>query len=82
MSENKKSLAQELEEAKAEIARLKEARSPGLSVKITEKGGLSVYGLGRFPVTLYGGQWLKLNGYLPTIVAFIEANKSKMSWKE
>lgn len=53
-----------------------------LSCKVTEKGGLSVYGLGRFPVTLYRGQWERLLGEVDMIKAFIEANKALLSVKE
>ena len=47
-----------------------------------EKGCLSVYGLGRFPVTLYGGQWLRLAKAIPDLVQFIEDNRDSMSWKD
>lgn len=70
-------MIQELEKLRQENAKLKAAK-PGNSMKITEKGGLSVYGLGRFPVTLYRSQWTQLLAMLPTIEAFIEANKDKL----
>jgi len=44
--------------------------------KVTEKGGVSVYGLGRFPVTLYGSQWDKLAANMPAIMAFVDANRA------
>jgi len=47
-----------------------------------EKGCLSVYGLGRFPVTLYGGQWLRLAKAIPQLLEFIEENRDSMSWKD
>lgn len=54
----------------------------GLSMKVTEKGGLSVYGLGRFPVTLYRGQWERLLAEKDTVLAFIETNKALLSVKD
>ena len=53
-------VTEELERLRAENARLKRTASKGVSLKVSEKGGLSVYGLGRFPVTLYKEQWTKL----------------------
>ncbi|MCJ7642719.1 MAG: hypothetical protein MUO29_12585 [Desulfobacterales bacterium] len=50
----------ELERLRAENAALKKTSARGLSLKVSEKGALSVYGMGRFPVTLYKEQWLKL----------------------
>lgn len=65
------------------LAMQEEAQKPrGLSCKVTEKGGLSVYGLGRFPVTLYRGQWERLLNDAPMITAFIETNKALLSVKE
>lgn len=61
---------------------LKAAKNKALTFKIGEKGGLSVCGLGRFPVTLYPRQWLRLVAIVPEIKAFITANHSKMSWKD
>ena len=53
----------------------------GLSAAVSEKGGVSVYGLGRFPVTVYGEQWIRLAKALPAILAFIAANQDKLSTK-
>jgi len=50
----------ELERLRAENERLKRAASRGITIKVSEKGGVSVYELGRFPVTLYQEQWMKL----------------------
>jgi len=50
-------------------------------VKVSTKGAVSVYGLGRFPVTLYAEQWGKLLGMGETITKFIADNKSKLSYK-
>jgi hypothetical protein len=53
-----------------------------VTLKVTEKGGVSMYGLGRFPVTLYRGQWERLLGAADDIQAFINANASLLSVKE
>ena len=58
-------LQAQLDALKAENAKLKEARHKSLSFKVSEKGALSVYGLGRFPVTLYRGQWERLIEAVP-----------------
>ena len=50
-------LKAELERLRAENSKLKQRRSRGVSMKVSEKGGVSIYGLGRFPVTLYKEQW-------------------------
>ena len=72
----------ELERLRAENAALKKTSSRGLSLKVSEKGALSVYGMGRFPVTLYKEQWLKLLEMSEDILAFIKANESKLKTKE
>ena len=72
----------ELERLRAENERLKKAASRGGSIRVSEKGGVSVYGLGRFPVTLYKEQWLRLLDMADEIRTFIrdhaEALKSKV----
>lgn len=72
----------ELERLKAENERLKGAQSRGMSMKVSEKGALSVYGLGRFPVTLYKEQWTKLLGMADDIKAFLRDNDDKLKTKE
>ena len=72
----------ELERLRAENAALKKTSSRGLSLKVSEKGALSVYGMGRFPVTLYKEQWLKLLEMSEDILAFIKANESRLKTKE
>lgn len=52
-----------------------------LSMKVSEKGGLSVYGLQRMPVTLYAQQWERLLGHVDDIKAFIKANSAKLATK-
>jgi hypothetical protein len=73
---------QELERLRAENARLKKTASKGVSMKVSEKGGLSVYGLGRFPVTLYKEQWAKLLDMSDDIRAFIRDNEATLKAKE
>ena len=51
-------------------------------MKVSEKGAVSVYGLGRFPVTLYQEQWLKLLAKADEIIRFIEENRSRLKVKE
>jgi hypothetical protein len=75
-------LKAELERLKAENAELKARGSKGVSIKVSEKGGVSVYGLGRFPVTLYQEQWLKLLDMADDIRAFIRDNEPKLKKKE
>lgn len=75
-------LKAELEKLKAENAALKSRGAKGVSMKVSEKGGVSVYGLGRFPVTLYQEQWLKLLDLAEDIRAFIRENEGKLKKKE
>jgi hypothetical protein len=76
-------LQAELERLRAENEALKQSkRSGAVSMKVSEKGAVSVYGLGRFPVTLYQEQWTKLLAMAPEIKTFIEDNKSKLKTKE
>ena len=57
-------------------------RSGAMEFRVSEKGGVSVYGLGRFPVTLYYEQWTRLLGAAEELKAFLEANKGKLKLKE
>jgi hypothetical protein len=75
-------LQSELERLRAENAALKARGSRGTSLKVSEKGGVSVYGLGRFPVTLYKEQWVKLLGMSDEILAFIKEHESELKAKE
>jgi hypothetical protein len=72
------------EQMAARIAELEGrlAKNSTLSFKISEKGGVSVYGLGRFPVPLYFEQWNKLLAHADELRTFLEANKSKLKLKE
>ena len=71
----------ELERLRSENAALKKSSSKGVSMKVSEKGGLSVYGLGRFPITLYKEQWTKLLDLTEEIRAFIKAHDSELKTK-
>ena len=75
-------LRAELEKLKAENAALKSRPARSVSMKVSEKGGLSVYGLGRFPVTLYQEQWLKLLDLAEEIRAFIKENEGRLKKKD
>jgi hypothetical protein len=72
----------ELERLRAENEALKKRGSRGVSMKVSEKGGVSIYGLGRFPVTLYKEQWLKLLDMADDIRGFIKDNDAKLKTKE
>ena len=74
-------LKAELERLKAENERLKNQRGRALSLKVSEKGGVSVYGLGRFPVTLYKEQWAKLLGMSDEIRVFLKEHDAELKAK-
>lgn len=74
-------LKAELERLKAENERLKGDRGRTTGLKVSEKGGVSVYGLGRFPVTLYKEQWIKLLNMADEIRAFIKDNDARLKTK-
>ena len=75
-------LRAELERLRQENAALKKGASRGVSLKVSEKGGLSVYGLGRFPVTLYKEQWTKLLDMSDEIRTFIATHDHELKTKE
>ena len=72
-------MKEELERLRAENASLKKTSSKGLSMKVSEKGGLSVYGLGRFP---YKEQWTKLLDMAEDIKTFIKTNNDQLKAKD
>lgn len=72
----------ELERLKAENEALKKRGSKGVSLKVSEEGGVSVYGMGRFPITLYKEQWTKLLDMADDIRAFIKDNDAQLKTKE
>lgn len=74
-------LKAELERLRQENAALKKGASSGVRLKVSEKGGVSVYGMGRFPVTLYKEQWLRLLDMADDIRAFIAANEAQLKTK-
>ena len=71
----------ELERLRAENERLRNRTARGTSLKVSEKGGVSVYGLGRFPVTLYKEQWTKLLAMSDDIKAFIKEHDAELKTK-
>ena len=72
----------ELERLRSENSALKKGVATGITMKVSEKGGLSVYGMGRFPITLYKEQWLKLMDMSDAMRAFISANDSLLKTKD
>jgi hypothetical protein len=75
-------LRAEIERLRAENQALKKPARGQMSLKVSEKGGLSVYGLGRFPVTLYREQWEKLLAMADEIRSFIRENDGALKKKE
>jgi hypothetical protein len=75
-------LKAEIERLRAENDKLKSKGVRGLSLKVSEKGGLSLYGVGRFPVTLYKEQWRRVLGMAQEIEDFIQANDAQLKSKE
>lgn len=78
-----------IEEAEARIAALEEAlreakaaKPRKLTFKVSDKGAVSVYGLQRFPVTLYAGQWRALISAIPELQVFIENNRGSLATKD
>lgn len=74
-------LKAELERLRNENAALKKGAATGISMKVSEKGAVSIYGMGRFPVTLYKEQWLKLLDMSEEIRTFIAANDARLKTK-
>ena len=73
---------EELLQRIAELEQQAQAKKPvGLHFQVSEKGGISVYGLGRFPVTLYYEQWTRLLDRAEELRTFIEENKSRLKLK-
>ena len=76
------SIREELERLRAENAALRKTSAKGISMKVSEKGGLSIYGLGRFPITLYKEQWTKLLDMAEDIRTFLKTNDAQLKSKE
>jgi len=74
-------LQAEIERLRAENEQLKGQRGRSVSLKVSEKGGMSVYGLGRFPVTLYKEQWAKLLAMSEEIKAFLKEHDKDLKTK-
>lgn len=84
MTPEMQALMAEMEALRAQNAKLKAAnkgKAPKPSLKVSEKGALSVYGMGRWPVTLYREQWVKLLDMDAEIRAFISANNDTLKFK-
>jgi hypothetical protein len=79
---NDEDLRAEVERLKRENEALKSRPKTAMSLKVSEKGGVSVYGLGRFPVTLYKEQWSKLLAMADEIKRFIAENEGRLKSKE
>jgi hypothetical protein len=75
-------MAAELERLRAENEALKRQKEKGLSLKVSQKGAVSVYGLGRFPVTLYQEQWTRLLDMSDDIRKFIDEHAGELKSKE
>jgi hypothetical protein len=75
-------LKAEIERLRAENEKLKNKPARGLTLKVSEKGGVSLYGVGRFPVTLYKEQWRRILGMATEIESFIQENESSLKAKE
>ena len=75
-------LQAELDRLRAENAALKEKTQRGTYLKVSEKGGISLYGLGRFPITLYLEQWQKILDMGPEIAQYMKDNSAKLKRKE
>ena len=75
-------LKEELERLRKENEALKKGASSNIRMKVSEKGAVSIYGMGRFPVTLYKEQWLKLLDMSTEIRAFIAANEAQLKKKD
>lgn len=71
-------LQRELEQLRAENASLRQARDRSLTFKVSEKGGVSVYGLGRFPVTLYVEQWTTLLDNAEVLRGFMREHAAEL----
>jgi hypothetical protein len=75
-------LKAELERLRSENASLKKGAATGVRMKVSEKGAVSIYGMGRFPVTLYKEQWLKLLDMSSDVRNFIAENEALLKAKE
>jgi hypothetical protein len=79
---NEAEMQAELERLRTENAQLKSKDKGGLTLKVSEKGAVSLYGMGRFPVTLYKEQWLRILASAAEIEVFIRENEFRLKTKE
>lgn len=79
---NESEMQAELERLRAENAQLKDKGKGGITLKVSEKGAVSLYGMGRFPITLYKEQWLRVLASATEIETFIRENESKLKTKD
>ena len=79
---NESEMQEELERLRAENAQLKSKDKGGITLKVSEKGAISLYGMGRFPVTLYKEQWLRILAGAAEIEAFIRDNHASLKTKD
>jgi hypothetical protein len=82
MAESDEDLQREIERLRAENAALKERGSKNLRLQVSAKGGVSLYGVRRFPVTFYLEEWEKILGMASEIKAFLGENESKLKRKD
>lgn len=75
-------MQQEIDRLKAEATALKTQMGRAISMKVSDKGAVSIYGFGRFPLTIYAKNMQKLLGMSDEINKFIEDNKDKLSWEK
>lgn len=80
MSESNAALLARIAQLEAEVTKAKAKKS--LSLKVSQKGAVSLYGMGRFPVTLYASQWEQLLAEAEAIKSFLEKNKPLLASKE
>lgn len=81
MSESDDAMQEELERLRAENAALKAGQQKGLRLQVSAKGGVSLYGIRRFPVTFYMEEWERILGMSDEIQAFIRENASELKQK-
>jgi hypothetical protein len=77
--QEEQAMKDELARLRAENKTLKAAAQAKITLKVAKKGGVSLYGMGRFPITLYKTQWEQVLGMKDTIEAFIADNAAKLS---
>ncbi len=74
--DNTQLLQAQIEQLKKQLSEERAKKRSEFVIKASEQGAVSVYGLGRFPITLYAGQWETISAKMPEILAFISANKA------